>query len=406
MLIRRTIGSLIVSIGVLFIGISLFSTITLFIRRKEAQEKVTSAFLLVLEKQISSHSKRIALFLSQQIKEQNYRNIPSIVNNYMSVPGSGIENKKEIISDSRGTILFIRKDPSFPSTVNQKSTDKIDRTTRELVSSGGGIILYSDEIQRPQSLMFISISPVPDTDLWYSIYFDMNPIQKILLDIFNPLIQFRKFSLVLVCLGSLGFLVFIVLFSYFTIRKTDRMENDLLKANRELTRLSSLDGLTGIANRRKFDEYLSKQLAMTGDGNKSLSLLMADVDYFKKYNDTYGHLMGDLCLRRIAGVFAETCRRPEDLPARYGGEEFVVVLPGTTPQGAFRVAETIREDVFRMGIPHKASAAAPCVTLSIGLVTMNTGLLKAEDIIGRADHALYRAKEEGRNRTVIYPMDE
>jgi diguanylate cyclase (GGDEF)-like protein len=171
------------------------------------------------------------------------------------------------------------------------------------------------------------------------------------------------------------------------------------EANRELTRLSAVDGLTGIANRRQFDEFMTREWARGTRHETEISLLMCDVDFFKQFNDMYGHQAGDECLRTVAQALAARVRRPTDLVARYGGEEFAVILPDTDLDGARQLAEAMRMDVEQLAIKHGAGKGG-LVTLSIGAacrVPDRTGpgsvvLIKA------ADDALYQAKGAGRNR--------
>ena len=169
-----------------------------------------------------------------------------------------------------------------------------------------------------------------------------------------------------------------------------------------LHRLSRHDGLTGIANRRNFDDFLTQEWKRALREETPLSLIMCDIDFFKSYNDTYGHQAGDDCLRAVAGVLQKGLRRPGDLAARYGGEEFIVVLPGTPREGALAVAESLRSDVQARGIPHVASRAATVVTISLGVASAVPGPGDPPaDLLAAADRALYRAKEEGRNRIVV-----
>lgn len=173
------------------------------------------------------------------------------------------------------------------------------------------------------------------------------------------------------------------------------------EANRELTRLSAFDGLTGIANRRTFDATLSREWRRGARSGASIALMVVDVDCFKQFNDAYGHQVGDECLKAVARALAGNTRRPVDLVARYGGEEFAVVLPDTDAQGAAIVAESMRKAVEALAITHRHSTAARVVTVSIGIAV--TRPERSDDggfatLVARADEALYRAKRDGRNR--------
>lgn len=180
-----------------------------------------------------------------------------------------------------------------------------------------------------------------------------------------------------------------------------RIRNHLeLKQNRdELVRLARTDGLTGLYNRRTFDDLLQREwrrLARTGE---ALSVIMMDVDHFKLYNDTYGHGGGDLCLQRVARAAEGALQRPADIVARYGGEEFVALLPETKLEGAIAVAEAIRAAVAVLEIPHASSKTAPHVTLSLGATcTIPQPEQDPAELLAVADMQLYAAKTEGRNR--------
>jgi diguanylate cyclase (GGDEF)-like protein len=181
------------------------------------------------------------------------------------------------------------------------------------------------------------------------------------------------------------------------------MSRALAAANRELEKLSHQDGLTGIANRRYFDGYLSTEVRRAAREHQPLSLILADVDQFKAFNDCYGHQVGDDCLRRVAAALTSAGRRPADLAARYGGEEFAMVLPGTDLDGAVDVAQSVSRVVGSLAIPHARSTVSQSVTLSQGVVSLTPEKESPpEDLIRRADQALYQAKQQGRNRFVVF----
>jgi len=171
------------------------------------------------------------------------------------------------------------------------------------------------------------------------------------------------------------------------------------EAQAALQRLATKDGLTGIANRRCFDEALLAEWHRAQRDQTSLALLLVDVDYFKRYNDTYGHQKGDECLKKVAGAMQEKIFRPADLLARYGGEEFVVLMPNTDLHGAQMVAERVQQHVHALAIPHGSSEIDGLVSISVGVATaIPAPQLTAEQLLAAADGALYAAKHAGRNR--------
>lgn len=181
------------------------------------------------------------------------------------------------------------------------------------------------------------------------------------------------------------------------------VKEELEQANRRLLNLSYVDGLTGVPNRRYFDEILQQEWRRAVRDKHSLSLLMIDIDGFKAYNDHYGHLEGDTCLRDIARTLAATVKRPGDVIARYGGEEFVAVLPNTELDGACLVAEEIRVGIARLSIPHDCSVVdgRDCVTVSLGVATAQPAPTSIpSSLIDAADKALYSAKHAGRDQAM------
>lgn len=182
------------------------------------------------------------------------------------------------------------------------------------------------------------------------------------------------------------------------IKQRELAEAAMHKAIHELERFASIDALTEVANRRRFDLYLDQEWQRMEREQRSLSLIVCDIDYFKDYNDTYGHLAGDFCLHTIAQAINRALKRPSDLVARFGGEEFAVILPDTDIDGAVFVAERIRESVQKLQIVHIQSSVSEFVTLSLGVASLfPSAEVSSQVLIDLADRALYTAKREGRN---------
>ena len=179
----------------------------------------------------------------------------------------------------------------------------------------------------------------------------------------------------------------------------ERVRGELQDQNDQLAELATTDGLTGLMNRRAFDTALDTEWLRAARSTKPLGLLMIDVDNFKAYNDLYGHQGGDECLRTVGRSLSVLARRPGDIVARYGGEEFVVLLPETDEDGAFFIAEAIRQGVRDLAIPHDGTKKK-VVTVSIGVASSlgSTNLGASADLLARADKALYLAKSAGRDK--------
>jgi two-component system, chemotaxis family, response regulator WspR len=187
--------------------------------------------------------------------------------------------------------------------------------------------------------------------------------------------------------------------AYNALRESQRQ---LMEANLELQRLTNQDGLTGLNNRRRFDEYADSEWRRAARDSCDFALLLVDVDDFKRYNDTYGHIAGDSVLKQVAAAIRACCSRPGDLPARFGGEEFAIILPNTNSSGARNLAENIRRAVEELRIPHTGSTSGEYLTLSIGGIAARPqpgdSLL---EVIVKADKALYEAKSKGKNRVEV-----
>lgn len=290
--------------------------------------------------------------------------------------------------------------------------------------------VYTKEAELTKSY-YLFLTPVPGTSLFIYSIADRRKIFNTISKNLEGLKEYgQKIIFNIVLVNFFAFVIFLFA-SFFIIRQIARLEdtiyeksrklqktndllevevnirvqieNDLKEANRELKRLSVIDGLTGIANRRAFDNFLENEWNRNLRDEKFLTLLLCDVDYFKKYNDHYGHQAGDECLKKIASVLERQCHRPADFAARYGGEEFAIVLSDTDKNGTEKVGEEVRAAVESLDVPHEKSEAASVVTISIGAVVLIPGgEMEISDMIKYADLALYRAKEEGRNRLTFY----
>ncbi|PZU99454.1 MAG: diguanylate cyclase response regulator [Pseudanabaena sp.] len=182
-----------------------------------------------------------------------------------------------------------------------------------------------------------------------------------------------------------------------TNKQLENANEQLAVVVRELQRLVSIDGLTQVANRRCLDEYLEQECRRSQREKSPISLVLCDIDFFKNYNDNYGHQQGDLCLQEVASAISKATNRPADLVARYGGEEFAIILPNTDAEGALNVAIRANAIVQTLQLPHSHSTVSPYVTISCGVATVSVDHFLATDLLKGADRALYMAKADGRN---------
>jgi len=185
---------------------------------------------------------------------------------------------------------------------------------------------------------------------------------------------------------------------------------DLKRANEQLTLLSMRDGLTGIPNRRMFDDSLKQEWRRAMRDKTPVSIILGDVDFFKNYNDAHGHLQGDQCLVAVAAVLQQQMNRPADLVARFGGEEFAIILADTDTYGAGHVAQSLRQAVMDLHLEHGHSNVAPCVTMSFGVASMVPQPEDGDDgmaeLLHRADRAMYQSKRLGRNRVEVWSDEQ
>lgn len=189
------------------------------------------------------------------------------------------------------------------------------------------------------------------------------------------------------------------------VEELQSLNQQLQQTNQDLEQLASMDQLTRIANRRRFDEYLQSEWARSNRVPRHLSLILCDIDFFKAYNDTYGHPAGDSCLVQVAQLLSRAAKRQNDLVARYGGEEFAIILPDTDCSGAICVAQRIIQLLEQSHLPHKASNIAPYVTVSIGISTMMPEKTQPlPNLVTTTDQALYHSKQGGRNTYHWHPL--
>ena len=187
----------------------------------------------------------------------------------------------------------------------------------------------------------------------------------------------------------------------FDITERKKVDEKLSELQKELEELSFKDGLTGVGNRRMLDSVLELEWSNARRDRQPISIIMFDIDYFKQYNDSYGHLQGDECLRQVAKTLSKGATRARDFFARYGGEEFMLVLPETDNESAIKVAERCQQLIFKAQIPHAYSPAGQLVTLSMGLATATPAQRDSmQSLIKTADSRLYRAKQSGRNSLI------
>lgn len=196
-------------------------------------------------------------------------------------------------------------------------------------------------------------------------------------------------------------------FNVAVVRARVRTHLTLKRQSDAMREMTLTDALTGVANRRSFDDAIENEWRRCARAGAPLSVIMIDIDHFKRYNDAYGHQAGDTCLKQVADTMLQCAGRSPDLLARYGGEEFVILLPQVDAQGAQTVAERILDSVHTLAIPHRMSSVSDTVTVSLGVATLMPGQGDDPEALVRcADNALYQAKKDGRNRFCVGNCDQ
>lgn len=320
---------------------------------------------------------------------------------------------------SRGTLLMgILIDREFLAQLGKVSELPLQLTAIPSVRSTDQSIVPQSPNQNKfvaDGLSILQVSPHTriSENRWidgeiYLLNIDRQPIQTI--SVRAPRLEYQQgeealnqLTAVLFLVGiSLGIVISLVLDKSVRNQQLLKISEAALQvANQELQQLANLDGLTQIANRRRFDQYLHQQWEHSLREQSPLTLILCDVDYFKRFNDTYGHQAGDDCLCRVAKAIRHALHRSGDLVARYGGEEFAVILPNTDIEGGLRVAISIQEQVRSLKIEHSKSTVSPYVSVSLGLASIIPSKSTVlESLIQESDKQLYRAKEQGRDQIV------
>ncbi len=436
-MIKKEVMFLIIIVIASFMTLSVFSHLRLRRGAKTVVEKTTDGIIKIMQKRIPSSATIISTVMSVQIKGKGKEESIKLLRKSadLFVPEKKLGNYYYIV-DSNGLVVADTKNRdiegiSYRNIITKKDKDRYLRIFEKIKSGEGFVNLHSikdhgEEIDE----RFVYISKIRESDFWFIIDLKVEIISLIK----KPLnlrtdSDSRAFFKSIIYVNSITFIL-ILFFSFLVIKRIIRLEestieknkelansnmllnneiemrkkaeDDLKIVNKELEQLSISDGLTGIANRRRFDEILQKEWLRHARENEELSLILCDIDYFKKYNDCYGHQRGDECLKAVAEAMNLFCKRPTDLVARYGGEEFVILLPNTSVNGASSIAEKIRAAVENLNIDHSKSDVSQYVTLSLGVSSMIPPQKVSPDfIVKKADKALYKAKEIGRNRVCL-----
>ncbi len=399
------------------------------------QKKISEKTINAIYETVGINSVRridsILDILSREIKNRRSEEQAGIIKKFFSLYRLfKFEKYTQIITYPDGTLLHIYS-TDFP----QISMDMQNRPYREIITrfqklkkKGGGTEFYSYDIDNSPDRM-IYVTPIHESSFWYCADINLTEYIKTIENVFTPLSELNTIHHRLTYSISIIIFIFIVFVLLYigkqitslekennahrkSLQKTNTLleievnirkliEHELKETNRELKFISSHDSLTGIANRRSYDEHLAREWERMAREKKNLSLVMCDIDFFKNYNDAYGHLDGDECLKVVAGIIHKSSRRPADLAARYGGEEFSVILPDTDIEGAKLVAEYIRTGIEQLDIKHYDSPEGR-VTVSLGVSSVIP--VHGEDprtLTIKADRALYKAKSNGRNRIEI-----
>ncbi len=430
-MIRRKVYILITLIAFTFSSVSIATVVLLNFTHKELRTKAISSIISTMDDHAKEGNVFMMKIISEKIKGLSANQQIRIIKKFIQPSEyEKTESYRKYVFDSNGKIIASVNTTEGAQQYLESQNKEMEMYFRSqipnITKATDKVVSYS-MIDDNEDLRIIIFTSIPETPFYHYIDFAIKDSKKALNFILSPFISLKKVYTWIFISASILILIIISFISIIILKQIneiedekkkkqlkiqeantllsvevgirERIEKELKIANKELKRLSARDGLTGIANRRCFDEYLQKEMDRMSRNSKPLSLILFDIDFFKNYNDTYGHQAGDDCLKKVAKTIESGARRPADLAARYGGEEFAIILPETDSDGAFFIADKIRKNIQNLNIEHTQSEADTAVTVSAGVSTIIPDCnIPPNEIINNADTALYTAKRSGRNR--------
>lgn len=346
-------------------------------RQRMFSQKIPKLALMLATTKNENEREIIRRDLDQSVKDMS-REHEELVH------GIGVENLRDRNLERINDIYF--KEPDH---LNKKS-DQFIGDAQKLLKEKGAIDPNNKYVQR---LVIASPSLLASFEKIVTLHQIQNE------DINIEINRISLYFIIVMILIQIGLTFFVL---YPSVKQLESDGQRLEEMERFQRNLSKKDGLTNLDNRRSFDEIVKGEWAIAERTKRPMSIIMSDIDFFKKYNDHYGHQAGDECLKAVASEMKLTFKRPGDYIARYGGEEFVVVLTETDEEDALKMAEQLRSNISDLKLDHPESDASDVVTISLGVATSKPNITSYKKLIAKADEALYLAKNSGRNRVELF----